>query len=217
MSMLSLTSLGISWGPSGQQNSNQYVTLSLFMSMLTFLKEIAENIPKDCPKSKEKKQKEQKGEKREEGKEREQGKKIKGRGCWESSDFTVGCTVVTKAAKQKAHHNGQKGKVEKSCPSIWTFCCSQDRLRAKVRSSPKRCVPWNRPREKTRRISLAKSARQQKTCLAMWILNSAAHHSSKPVSKCADFIARPSLCWQSCDLGLSWHNCKLTLINAHKR
>jgi len=81
MSMLSLTSLGISWGPSGQQNSNQYVTLSLFMSMLTFLKEIAENIPKDCPKSKEKKQKEQKGEKREEGKEREQGKKIKGRGC----------------------------------------------------------------------------------------------------------------------------------------
>lgn len=48
---------------------------------LTFLKEIAENIPKDCPKSKEKKQKEQKGEKREEGKEREQGKKIKGRGC----------------------------------------------------------------------------------------------------------------------------------------
>ena len=49
--------------------------------MLTFLKEIAENIPKDCPKSKEKKQKEQKGEKREEGKEREQGKKIKGRGC----------------------------------------------------------------------------------------------------------------------------------------
>ena len=53
--MLSLCN--ISWGPSGQQNSNQYFTLSLFMSMLTFLKEIAENIPKDCPKSKEQKTK----------------------------------------------------------------------------------------------------------------------------------------------------------------
>ena len=75
--MLSLTSLGISWGPSGQQNSNQYVTLSLFMSMLTFLKEIAENIPKDCPKSKEKskKNKKEKKEKKEKNESKEKRSK----------------------------------------------------------------------------------------------------------------------------------------------
>jgi hypothetical protein len=64
------------------------------------------------------KKKGQKEEKREEGKGREQGKQIKEEGAKKipdkepKIDFTVGCAVVTKAAKQKAACDGQKGKVE---------------------------------------------------------------------------------------------------------
>lgn len=88
---------------------------------LTFLKEIAENIPKDDPKSKEKKDKKDKKEKKEK-KEKNESKEKKSKeedaenatdkDKESKTDFTVGCTVVTKAAKQKACYDGQKGKVE---------------------------------------------------------------------------------------------------------
>ena len=83
---------------------------------LTFLKEIAENIPKDDPKAKEKKNRTKRRKKRR--RKREQGKQIKEEGAKKipdkepKIDFTVGCAVVTKAAKQKAACDGQKGKVE---------------------------------------------------------------------------------------------------------
>ena len=83
---------------------------------MTFLKEIAENIPKDDPKAKEKKNRTKRRKKRR--RKREQGKQIKEEGAKKipdkepKIDFTVGCAVVTKAAKQKAACDGQKGKVE---------------------------------------------------------------------------------------------------------
>ena len=83
---------------------------------LTFLKEIAENIPKDDPKAKEKKNRTKRRKKRR--RTREQGKQIQEEGAKKipdkepKIDFTVGCAVVTKAAKQKAACDGQKGKVE---------------------------------------------------------------------------------------------------------
>ena len=99
---------------------------------LTFLKEIAERISKDYPKGREeKKQKGQKGR----NKEKEEAK---GRGCWEipdedqelKTDFTVGCTVVTRAAKQKTSYDGQKGRVEQVLSHhLKKNCRPQDRVR----------------------------------------------------------------------------------------